>query len=372
MKPISFSRKSLVSAVNLASRATDEYGGQPILAYLKVEIDDKNDVRITGQNTILYLKAITSCNSSVNTSFVVHAGMFSGILSACSADIVDLVITGSKNDKLKITSGSYVATVPVLSSDQFLLTPSVKDTSWICVKCSDLKTTIKRTSFAVAVASQNEALNGFHINIINNDTFIVATDSLRMAYSILSTINTNGDISVVVPTKAIKDLMSLLNDIDDNHELILLFDDKVLHVELPSVSYITNLIDSPFVNWNAYISVVYAERFKTNRSELQNAFKRAQSIARFDNGHVVMSIIDKEIKLIVEGEHGLSNETLICDYENTVELSPWLNIDYAIQALDSIDCHEVEFGMNESAKPFEVKGVGDNTHGQVWIPLSPR
>jgi len=361
---LSIRRKTLVSAVNAASKATDSKGGQPVLAYLLLSSKEKDKITITGHNTLLCLTTSLAGTFSPE-EFVIHAEMLRTLLASCTTEDIKLI---HKGKTVTLQSGNYTAVLPTLPIDMYPPKPVITPTKQVTVTCEDLRAAVKQTEFAVAENSPKEVLNGFFITRTDKDIFLVATDNTKLSYAKLRPLTMDGEINAVIPARPLQDLVSLLPE--GNSDVALQFDDKLVATDLPNISFSARLIADKYIAWNDVVTQSYSHRLRFKRSELLEAMLRAQSMTRFEEDYVSITAESDVATITVNGQSGSSKEEISCELAGKEKTQISLDVDCAVRGLSAMPCSEISLGLNSSTKPIEVVPIGsEGKSGQVWMPV---
>ena len=187
----------------------------------------------------------------------------------------NLIIAGSKT--LKFTS----ATV-----DQF---PITNDTCTIPAFSIGHNELIKALSvnYACAIEENRPIFTGV---CLNKSTF-VATDTHRMAWYYVESINNTIEKEIVIPLQVTKLLQNYL-DKKSGFPVVVSVDEKQRHLkfEFPQTVVITRLIEGTFPNFKQVVPTDHKTSVKLNVKKLLDELSFVEDIAKKSNGIVTLAV----------------------------------------------------------------------------------
>ena len=224
------------------------------------------------------------------------------------------------------------------------------------IKQSDLKASLERVAFAMAMDDFRYYLNGTLIELIGNKISFVATDTHRLAYTEQQTEQSaKTKHRSIVPRKAVTEMIRLLAG-DDPVE-VKLFDNSI-KITNNVFTFTSKLLEGQFPNYQAAIPEKNDQTFVVDTLILKNALTRATLLLDQKAQALHLQLVDNQLKILASNsENEQSEEILAIDY-NHAELQISYNASYLRNVLDVIETAQVQICIadNRSAMVEEVEG----------------
>lgn len=201
-----------------------------------------------------------------------------------------------------INSGRSRFTLSSLPAETF---PSVEGDlgeTKIALPQRELLALLRKTHFAMAQQDVRYFLNGLLFEVSADGIKVVATDGHRLALSSHSAaLDIAEPVQVIVPRKAVTELMRLLEDSEESVTLI--FGSNHLRLQLPSYTFTTKLIDGRYPDYNRVIPAKGQNVMLADSGNLKHALSRAAILSneqyrgvrlKFDQGVLHLSANNPE------------------------------------------------------------------------------
>lgn len=231
-----------------------------------------------------------------------------------------------------------------------------------------LRWLIERTGFAMALQDVRFYLNGLLLELEPDCLRAVATDGHRLALAEVEVqIAVPEPKQVIVPRKAVQELLRLLSDADTSAQLQL--SKNHLRVSWSDIRFTTKLIDGKFPNYQRVIPQAGGGRLQVGRNDLRLALTRA-SILSNERIRGVRLILDGDWLRIRSNnpDQEEAEEELSVDYDGEpVEIG--FNAGYLLDALAAIEESSVEILVNDSNSSALLYGLGNTSCRYVVMPL---
>jgi DNA polymerase-3 subunit beta len=257
-----------------------------------------------------------------------------------------------------IRSGSSFFKIHGLGADEFPPLPKFKDDKKVALPQENIRSLIRKTSFAVSTDESRYVLNGIFVSLKEGKMTFVATDGRRLAL-----VDEEVDISeksageFIVPAKAINELNRLLQDKGD---VELKFGENQASFALKnetgfSVLLITKLIEGNYPNYRQVIPGEAKERIAVAREELVQALRRAEIMTSEKANSVKLSFGKNVLTITANSpEVGEARETMAINYKGK-ELAIAFNPRYLIDPLNALTEDEVFIELIDELSPGVVK-----------------
>ncbi len=257
-----------------------------------------------------------------------------------------------------IRSGSSYFKIHGLAADEFPPLPKFKDDKKVAQPQENIRSMIRKTSFAVSTDESRYVLNGIFFSLKEGKMTLVATDGRRLAL-----VDEEVEISeksageFIVPAKAINELNRLLQDKGD---VELKFGENQASFALKnetgfSVLLITKLIEGNYPNYRQVIPGEAKERIAVGREELMQALRRAEIMTSEKANSVKLSFGKNVLTITANSpEVGEARETMAINYKGK-ELAIAFNPRYLIDPLNALTEDEVFIELIDELSPGVIK-----------------
>jgi DNA polymerase-3 subunit beta len=249
----------------------------------------------------------------------------------------DTLVIKQKHSKFKL---------PVFDPDSYPVFPSIDDKPQITLDSLSLIQNLKKISPAIDTNNPKFELNGALINIKNDSTDLVGTDTRRLAITTIESSNSE-TLSLIVPKKAIMEIQKLFLD-----EINIFFDNTNLIISNNNYFFYTRLINGKFPDYQRIIPSSVKHSITLPKKEMIDAIK-------------MITTISQEIKMTLLSDviifNSLSSDNV--EAKTEIELSTGLdekfeisfNSRYILDFISQIDKNEFLMEFNEPSLPFIVK-----------------
>src|SRR6185369_5181519 len=125
------------------------------------------------------------------------------------------------NETLHLQSGPFQSHVKGIDADEF---PSIQTTGerpTTRIAQGELKQALEQTAFAAATDEARPILTGVLCRFEGETVTFAAADNYRIAVKTISILDPVDDTSVVIPARALNELMRILGDGDEPVEVVL-------------------------------------------------------------------------------------------------------------------------------------------------------
>ena len=341
-------------------------GNNPTLAILSnVLIDIKqSQLRITGSDTEVELVGHTQTPTPTEHLFTLPGKKLVDILRTLPDSApVELYC---KDSKVTLTSGKSRFTLSTADAEDF---PTFKQTDTQLtfeMPQNQLRNLFLKTQVAIAQQDVRYYLNGLMFEINTDHIKAVATDGHRLAYSHSDIeIDTTHRLQIIIPRKAIIELVRLLEDNDEKIKLEI--GTNSINVHAKKFDFSSKLIEGRFPDYERVIPKNNNTLISINREFLQEVLQRVAIV-----GNISARLEFKENRLHVFVNNSDKSENaedeLMIDYTGA-PFNIAFNIQYVLDALNNISTEEVAFHMDGPDASSLITEPGNDSFKYVVMPL---
>ena len=199
-------KQNLVEAVTNVQRAVSTKSTIPALEgiFIKAKADK---LELCGYNLELGIKTYIEAQTEEEGEVVLNAKLFSDIVRSLPDEKVSIAV----NDRMitEINSGKSDFSIIGLKSEDFPELPFISGSQNIKLSSLVLKSMIKQTLYAISENDSKPVHTGALFDIANQEIRLVSVDGYRLALR-KEKINTNEQISFVVPKKTLMEVIKLI------------------------------------------------------------------------------------------------------------------------------------------------------------------
>lgn len=344
------SRKELLNPLKTAVSVVEQRQTLPILANVLVQVKDNTLSLMATDAEVEILCALpleTSLNNDNEGETTLPARKFFDIVRSLD-DKLTIQIEADEA-KATIKAGKSRFTLSCLPAEDFPASPQIKDNCTFRLSQRTLKELIDQTSYAMAQNDVRYYLNGICLDLRrDNKLAIVATDGHRLALAEEEfELPSNEPIQVIIPNKAIKELMQML-DGGDNELTISIDDNHIKFVISDSLTLTSKLIDGKYPDYQQVVPVNANNIVIVNVANLKAALNQSAILSNEKIKGVRLAV--KQGAMQVSARNPEQEEAEIdCEIEyEGEELEIGFNVKYLLDALSIITTPEVELRFIDS------------------------
>lgn len=282
-------------------------------------------------------------------------------------DVAQARMGHGATQQLQIKCGRSKFLLATLPAQEFPITPEVEPTGQLSINQSLLSELLKQTYFAMAQQDVRHYLNGALLELTPNQLAIVAADGHRLAISRFS-LQSEHQAQLIIPRKAILELLKLLDNSDAPVELIL--SASQLRVITQEYVLTTKIIDSKFPDYQRVIPRNGDKKIVIDRDILKHTLARTSILAHEKHRGIRLGLQSGRLHI---STHNPNQEQAEEELEVTYSGSPvdiGFNVSYLIDVLNTIPPGGVTLTLSDGNSSMLMQGVNINTDAlYVVMPL---
>ena len=353
---------NLVNAIQTVQNVITTKSALPILSNILIEAQ-AGTLKLTATDLDIGITCVIPVDIQEAGAITVPAKRFSDIVKEFPLDIIS--VATKKNNQVIIDSDMCQFKIMGLLKEEFPKLPEFKDKKVIKIDQGVFKQMLSLTAFAVSLDETRYVLNGILFKINKNMFTLVSTDGKRLAIAERKlTVESDVDISMIVPLKTIQELN---RNLKDEGELSLMVSSNQALFDLGKVGIVSRLIEGEFPDYKQVIPPASENKVKVVRSLLLLAVKRAALLATPDYQAVKLEIFKN--KLVISKstpDVGEFHEELAVEYQGR-ELVIGFNPVYLIDILKNLSEETINLELIDGEKPGVIR-----INGYVYIVLPMR
>ncbi len=357
-------QENLKSALAVVSRVAATRATLPILSNILLKTDG-NRLVLAATNLEIAISKNIGGKVEQEGSITVPARLLNDFIANLPSTNIEL---STDENTLRIKADKYESTINGVSADEFPSLPQVEGKKKYSISAKNLKTAIAQTVVAASNDEARQVLTGVYIHTIDKHLYLVATDSYRLAEKRL--IQTNDDISVLVPASALSEVLRVMDDNTENVEIS--FDEGQAAFKVDEVELVSRLIEGNYPDYRQLIPKSGETEFVVPKKDLLNIAKISSLFAKESAGSITLNVSEEDQEIQI---HSVASQV----GENTSKASAkvtgsgdvTLNSRYLLDALNVTEAESVKFSFSGKLNPCVLtstnKGSDDYLH--IIMPL---
>lgn len=361
------STQKLSKATQIIQKALPTKTVSPILTgiYIKAK-DDKIELQATDYEIAIVL-SIEAQVIEEGTA-ILPGNYFTNLLKRLSGETVE--ITKNKEDnKLTVSSGVYETDLLSMAAEDYPVINKLAVSNFINLKDDVLKDLIKKTVFACSNDESRPIFTGALFSINSKEVSFVATNTHRMALRKYTLEKDNGNFSMVIPAKVLKEI-ERINAGDLPEEVMISWKNRQMAIIMNDIYIESRLLEGNFPDYNKVIPEAFSKNATFKTSDLLGAVERVSLLFKEGEYNVLRLSIDNGKIVITSNnpEMGKAKEVINCENEGgNIEIA--FNSRYLTDILRNIDEDEAVIKLNSSISPACIRPKNDENYTYIVTPI---
>lgn len=250
------------------------------------------------------------------------------------------------------------------NADEFPKTPILSGSSATIFSSEILANAINKTLFASGNDELRPVMSGVFCELSSEQVTFVSTDAHKLVKHTRTDLSSDKTASFILPKKP---LTILKNNITDDEDVKLEFNDTNALFSFNNNTIICRLIDGKYPNYDAVIPKENPNKLTIDRSLLLSSIKRVSIYANKTTHQIRLRIAGSELQITSEDLDfaNKAEERLSCVYEGT-DMEIGFNSKFVIDMLNNIGAEKISLEMSAPNKagiilPLDGMQEGENT-----------
>lgn len=355
-------QENLNKALGSVARIANTRNALPILGNVLLKVVD-NRLSVAATNLDIAITHYIGSKVSKEGSITVPARLMQDFISSLPSGVIELEL---EDHKLHISSGQYKSTINGVAADDFPVMPAITDGDSFDIPSNTLKKGLQQVVFAASTDEARPVLTGVFFHTHDNNLYIAATDSYRLAEKRLA--KQKGDVSLLVPSGAMQDMLRLLSDGDEPVKVT--YDEQQVLFNVGEVELVSRLIDGTYPEYRKLIPSEFAVNSTLSKDDFANITKVSSLFARESAGSVTIKVDESEKQVSINSiASQLGENTAAASAEVTGDGEVTLNSRYLLDALHAFGGEKVSFQFNGKLDPSLLTDPSAKDYKHVVMPL---
>ncbi len=300
-------KSDMLEAVSAVQRAVSNKNIFTVLEGIIITASD-NKVILRGNDMEKGIEYTIDGNVSENGSVIVNSRIFGDIARKMPSGIISINV--DENYNVQVDCGSIHMDIKGMDPDGFPEIPEVNKENSIEIDQEFFKEMIRQVIFSVGNDDSKPIFKGALIESQENSLNMVSLDGYRMSIRRESLLGTKEGMNVVVPGKALSEVMRLLKN--DNEKLNIYYENSQILFDMGNCKLVSNLLQGEYLN---YKSIYQSQKFDTeiivNKESIFESVDRSMLVITEDRkSPILMNINDEGLTINSKTELGAITEKI--------------------------------------------------------------
>ena len=360
-------RDALYTVLQKVAAIVQAQQTMPILSYLMLDVQE-SQLRLYATDLEIELVGLAKLEKPVDAPVRVMLSARK-LLDICKSFAPGSVLKFTAKDaKVVVTSGRSRFTLSTLPVEEFSRFSRVEEQWEIRINQKNLLKLLKSTSFAMGSQDVRYYLNGLLLELHANAVRAVSTDGHRLAFnSVPAKINAEHKAQVIVPNKAIIELMRLLNSQDA--DVIVRLSASQLCYSSPGLIFNTKLIDARFPNYECALPIGLDKKVTLKKDDFAQVVSRVSILSNQKIKGIRLELKNDLMQVSAANQYQeLAVEDFVVDYQGP-EIDIAFNVKYLLEAVQNCCSDHIELHFKDTSTSILIKEHGIDS--QVMFVLMP-
>ncbi len=367
MKILDIDKDVLLKPLQAVSGIVERRHTLPILSNVLLEADGTSlnllatDLEIQVSTSALLEKQVSS-----KYAITVSARKLQDILRALPESTN--VSVDAQESRIQVKAGKSRFNLQTLPAQDFpRLAESDNQGGVVTLPQKALKALLMLVQYGMAQQDIRYYLNGLLLVVDGAQLTVVATDGHRLAYAATDIPQSVERAEVIIPRKAVIELIKLMADVDDPVAVQLL--PNQVRFSFSGIEVISKVVDGKFPDYNRVIPTNYKKHFTVGRQVLQQALQRAAILSNEKFRGVRWVLTPDTLKIVcTNAEQEEAEEELEVSY-NGDPLDIGFNITYLLDVLANLADEEIDCAVGDANSSMLLSVPGNENFKYVVMPM---
>lgn len=356
---------ALSEALNIVSKAIPVKPTIPILEGINIYAHGTT-LTLTATDMEMFIERKLPAEILLEGELVVSGRIFTEFIRKLT-ELDTITIEKVGNNLLNICYGENETAIQCLNEETYPEIRQIDDDSSFSIREGDLKDTIERAVFCVAVEDSRPILKGCLMEVKNAVLTAVALDGYRLAVSKCGVNDYKGDIKIIIPGKNLTEIAKVLTD--SNEIIKVNIQKNNIMFDLGHTRITARLMEGEFLQYEKIIPITSQTTITVKKAEIENGLGRASLIARdMKNNYSKLSISNGMITIKSNSEVGNFRENVSCKMEGKdIEIA--FNSRFLFDAFNRIKEDYIKIDFNGSSAPALILPLEGERFKYIILPV---
>ncbi len=358
-------KENLLKSLGVVSSCIKKSTALSILSNILLEVE-KGQIKLSATN--LEIGIITFVRGKIEKEgrTVIPAQLFLSYVNNLPQEKITMELKG---DVLTLSCNDFRANIKCFDPNEFPLIPEVEGKAICKFKGEELKDCISKVIFARARDESRPEIAGILLKLGEKESFLVATDSYRLAEKKIKTEEVSVENDYIIPSDTILEIGRIISS--NNIVEVVGFEGQ-LKFSFDNIIFISKIVDGQYPDYKQIIPEGSSCKIKLSRGEFIQALKSSSLFSKQDTNEVSLetNLKNKEINIQAESKQIGTGQTKLSAISTEGEDEKVIfNHQYILEGLSVIKSSEVFFLLNHDSGPALLKAVDDDSYIYIIMPI---
>ncbi len=364
---LSCTQENLNKGLSLAGKVVTPKVTLPILNNILLATN-KGRLKISTTDLEIGINIWIGAKIEKQGKITVPARIISDFVSSCGDKKINLEL---EDQKLKLKTDNYKATIQGTVADEFPLIPEIKEKPTCSISGKILEEAIPQVTIATAIDETRPVLSGVCFKFFKDKLKLVATDSYRLAEKTIPLEKkVKSEQSVIIPLKTVQEMGRILSGVSTENVKVSVTENQVRFAINENIEIISRLIEGNFPNYEQIIPDSYSTKVKINFEDFKSALKVASLFAKESANNIKIKLSSgKDIEILAQAEQvGTSNAKAEAQISGE-ELEASFNSKFVLDGLTALKRGKINFELSGKLNPAKLSISDSKDYFYIIMPL---
>ncbi|MCA4774902.1 DNA polymerase III subunit beta [Wolbachia endosymbiont of Mansonella ozzardi] len=360
----SVSRASLLNTLSRVSGVVERRNTIDVLACINIKAQH-DSIKLKATDLDISIFASLAADVSAEGEVKISAHTLHDIVKKLPTDL-DINFGMNDQGKLLISCGNANFSLPSVVSNNFPVLEEGNHKYDFTLLSADLVDLLTKTKFAVSLDDTRYNLNGIYLHTDEQFLYCAATDGHRLScVKRPKPENINGKFGVIIPRKAVMELLKVL---DDCNEINIKLSDRKIKFTCGKYILISKLIDGTFPDYKTVIPASQDRQMVVESGKLASVIDRVSVVVSDKIKFIRFSLREKLLTLNSNSQEcSDATESIEVDY-NEAPMSIGFNSRYLLDVLSCIK-NKCKFSLSDGNSATIIIDEDDPNALYIVMPI---
>lgn len=356
-------KRDLIESISIVQKAILGKSPMPVLEGIYIEAAN-NEIIMRGTDIDLSIETVLKSTILEEGTIVLDSKLLGDFVRKLPDSIIEMATM--ENNSILISCENSEFNLLYLTAEEFPVLPEIENAEKITIKENVLKNLIKGTAFAVAQDETRPILMGVLFELKNKVLNMVALDGFRLALR-SEYIESNQDVSVVIPGKTLNEILKILGDGD--RDIYISYNDNHIMFEIDKTKIVSRLLSGNFIKYESIIPTDHKLQFKVKRNSFAQSIERASLMAKDGSSRLIkLNIENDEVVITSNSQFGKVREEIPIAMEgDSLEIA--FNSNYLMDILKVMTEEDIIVEMTSGVSPTIIRNSMTDNCKYMVLPV---
>lgn len=262
---------------------------------------------------------------------------------------------------IEIASGEGKYSLTGMSAETFPVMPTVEETRTTSMPASTLVEAITKTAFAASNDEMRQQMAGILMKFTPENVTVVATDAHKLVRYRYSGVQSEEEMSFILPRKPITLVKNILATQKEEGEVQIEFNQQNVCFSFGDFFAVCRLVEGKYPNVEGAIPKENPNKLTLDRQTFLNTLRRVSIFASQSTHQVRLSMAGSVLQMGAEDIEfsNKASESMPCEYEgNPMEIG--FNARFLMEMVSNLSCERIQIEMSHPSRAGIITPIHDD------------